>query len=228
MSELPPAGGSFGGAAYPYPDDVRTEMLSYVPRGIGRLLDVGCGRGGFAEAVKARDPGAEVWGVEISPAACESARGRLDRVVEGPFPDALGPDAPRFDCVVFNDVLEHLVDPWDALRRTRSLLEDTGVVVASVPNVRDLRVVGPLVALGRWQYTDTGLLDRTHLRFFTRASAIELFSASGYSVDTVEGVNLGLARRFPRTSRVAELVLGTGPNSFRTPQYAIVARPTAR
>ncbi len=211
---------------YPYPDDVRAEMLDLVPRGIGRLLDVGCGWGGFGHAVKERDPGVEVWGVETSATACESARGRVDRVVHGAFPDALGPDTPRFDCVVFNDVLEHLVEPGDALARTRPLLEPGGVVVASIPNVRDLRVVFPLVVFGRWQYTDVGLLDRTHLRFFTRSSIVELFSTSGYTTERVDAINLGLSERFPRASRAAEQLLGPGLNAFRTPQYAIVARPT--
>ncbi|MDA8290389.1 MAG: class I SAM-dependent methyltransferase [Actinomycetota bacterium] len=214
-----------GGAdPYPYPDDVRTEMLRFVPRGIERLLDVGCGWGGFGHAVKTRDPAVEVWGVEVSATACESARDRVDRVVHGPFPDALGSDAPHFDCVVFNDVLEHLVDPWHALERTRDLLAPGGVVVASIPNVRDLRVVAPLVLLGRWQYTDTGLLDRTHLRFFTLSSVVDLFRSAGYSVESVDGVNLGLATRVPRASLLAERLLGPGLNSFRTPQYAVVAR----
>ncbi|HVC24846.1 MAG TPA: class I SAM-dependent methyltransferase [Acidimicrobiales bacterium] len=210
---------------YPYPDDLRPEMLPYVPIGAGRLLDVGCGRGGFGAALKDRDPRLEVWGVETSASACEIARERLDHVVHGRFPDALDEGTPRFGCVVFNDVLEHLEEPGDALARTHRLLDAGGVVVASIPNVRDLRVVFPLVVLGRWEYSDIGLLDRTHLRFFTRSSMLALFAGAGYRVERIDAINLGLSERLPAASRRVERLLGRSLNAFRTPQYAIVARP---
>lgn len=213
---------------YPYPDDVRSEMLAFVPSGLSRVLDVGCGWGGFGQALKQRDPGVEVWGIETSAAACEVAGTRIDRVVHGTFPESLDASAPAFDCIVFNDVLEHLVEPGEALGRTRGLLDSRGVVVASIPNVRDLRVVFPLVVLGRWQYSDVGLLDRTHLRFFTRSSIIALFVEAGYAVEQIEAINLGLSKRFPVASRAAERALGRTVNAFRTPQYAIVARPLRR
>lgn len=210
---------------YPYPDDARAEMLPFVPRHLGRVLEVGCGRGGFGQLLKERDGDVEVWGVETSAEACAIAASRIDRIVHGMYPDGLGPDVPVFDCIVFNDVLEHLQEPGEVLAGTRALLAPGGVVVASVPNVRDLRVTFPLVVLGKWEYTDVGLLDRTHLRFFTRSSMLEMFVAAGYEVETVCGVNLGLSDRFPEASRLCARLLGEHINELRTPQYAIVARP---
>jgi 2-polyprenyl-3-methyl-5-hydroxy-6-metoxy-1,4-benzoquinol methylase len=212
---------------YLYPDDARAEMLPFVPRHLGRVLEVGCGRGGFGQLLKERDVDVEVWGIETSAEACAVAESRIDRIVHGMYPDALGTDVPAFDCVVFNDVLEHLQEPGEVLAGTRALLASGGVVVASVPNVRDLRVTYPLVVLGKWEYTDVGLLDRTHLRFFTRSSMLEMFVTAGYEVETVRGVNLGLGERFPEASRLCERLLGERINELRTPQYAIVARPRA-
>ena len=129
-------------------------------------------------------------GIEADAEAAAVATTRLDRVVAGRFPDDIGPEDGPFDCVVFNDVLEHLVDPWEALRRTKALLTGSGTVVAVIPNIRHVRAVLPLLVRGRWDYADTGLLDRTHLRFFTKASMIELFETTGYTVEAITAQDL--------------------------------------
>ncbi len=114
----------------------RREMLPYVPEGARRILEVGCGSGAFATLLRTVR-GAYVVGIEPQPAAAAQAARRLDSVIEGDIDSSLGLlSCERFDCIVFNDVLEHLVDPWAALAAVRPLLSADGVVVASIPNMR--------------------------------------------------------------------------------------------
>lgn len=172
-----------------YPFSERKEMLAFVPSSARKVLDVGCGPGGFGQALRRADPNRELWAVELDPDVAAGARRHYDRVIVGTFPDVLVAPGTTFDCIVFNDVLEHVVDPWTTLRATLPLLNAGGAVVASIPNVRNVRVVFDLVLRGNWTYTDIGIMDRTHLRFFTSKSIRSLFCHSGFTVDVLEGIN---------------------------------------
>ena len=190
----------------PYPFSGREEMLSFVPAGARTVLDVGCGSGGFGATLRRAGSARTVWGVEILPDVATEAGPHYDRVLVGAYPDVLAGVERRFDCIVFNDVLEHLVDPWATLRSTVPWLAPGGSVVASIPNVRNVRVVANLVLRGDWTYTDSGVLDRTHLRFFTARTIRELFTDSGFVVDRLEGINVVGSGRF-RFGRVLRHVL---------------------
>jgi 2-polyprenyl-3-methyl-5-hydroxy-6-metoxy-1,4-benzoquinol methylase len=198
-----------------YADSAKEQVWDYIPTGAQSLLDVGCWKGAFGAAMKAR--GMHVWGIEPNPDAAAVAATRLDSVTVGSFPD----DAPAgpFDVVTFIDVVEHFVDPWQAIRDTRRLLAPGGVVVAMIPNVRHISALYPLLVKGRWDYADIGVLDRTHVRFFTRATARELFSSNGYAVQKLDAVNLdvGKAGRLLR-------VLGKRGTEFRALHYMILAQ----
>lgn len=209
-----------GGEGERYVDSPRGEVLGLVPPAAS-VLDVGCFKGAFGEALKRARPGTSVWGVEPDEEACAVARTRLDRAVCGTFPEAL-PAGARFDLVTFLDVLEHLVDPWEALRSASGLLNPGGAVLATLPNVRHVAVVLPLVARGRWRYAESGLLDRTHLRFFTREAMGELFDEAGYEVERIEAINLSGGK----TGAVLRLG-GRAAEQFRALQYAVVATPAA-
>ena len=199
-------------------DNDRPEMVKLVPQSARRLLDVGCATGRFGDAVHAIDPTMELWGIDPTPPPRGRAQPYRSRIV-GSFPDDI-PPAERFDCVVFNDILEHLVDPWDALRQTHRFLTSAASVVLSIPNVRHIWVLRPLVFGGRWDYQDGGLLDRTHLRFFTRSTAIELLESTGYVVDHVKGIQwAGYGGRLTSANRLLRGRL----DEFVTQQYAIVA-----
>ncbi len=174
---------------YSYPFAERPEVARFVPAAARFVLDVGCGLGGFGSALRRTGEDRTLWGIESNPDAAESAAEHYDRVFTGDFPDVLAGSTARFDCVVFNDVLEHMVDPWAAIRRGVELLAPGGVVLASIPNVRYLRTVLDLVLCGTWTYTDTGVLDRTHLRFFTKRTAVQLFTDAGLEVVHVKGIN---------------------------------------
>lgn len=212
-----------------YPDNERAAVIPFVPRIAQKVLDVGCWRGAFGRELKRQRPQVFVVGVEADPEAAAIAADRLDRVIAGEFPGDVDPSVGPFDCVVFNDVLEHLVDPWEALRVTRSLLAPDGVVVAVIPNVRHLRAVAPLVLRGRWDYTDTGLLDRTHLRFFTRATMVELFESTGYDVESITAQDLSDVGLRGLLMRVALVPFGKHHSEgLRARHYAVVARSTER
>jgi 2-polyprenyl-3-methyl-5-hydroxy-6-metoxy-1,4-benzoquinol methylase len=163
---------------------VRQEILDLVPASAKVVVDVGCASGALGAGLKRQRPGVEVRGVEISPEAAALAREVLDDVYCGSA-DASPPSAwPRPDCVIFADVLEHLQDPWSVLRTYRALLGVGGKVVVSVPNIGHRTVIAGLLR-GKFEYADAGILDRSHLRFFTKASAIDLLEGTGFKVEQV-------------------------------------------
>jgi 2-polyprenyl-3-methyl-5-hydroxy-6-metoxy-1,4-benzoquinol methylase len=174
-----------------YPEVSRDDVRPFVPRDARSVLDVGCGPGGFGPTVRSI-LGADVRlvGVEAVPGQAARARDHhgYDEVVDGYFPEALGGRSERFDLICFNDVLEHIVDPWSLVRLTRDWVEPGGHVLAAIPSIQFAPIVWQL-ARGRWDYRDAGTLDRTHLRFFTRATMVEMFEQSGYRVVSCEGAN---------------------------------------
>lgn len=167
---------------------MNAELLSLVPPGARRVVEAGCADGELARAYLARHPGCEYVGIEMDAARAALARPGLARVIEadieGMDAAALGALAP-VDAWVFGDVLEHLVDPWALLARVRVTLAPDGVVVACIPNMQHWSVAVRLV-LGELFYEDAGLLDRTHLRWFTRATLGAMFRDAGYAVTRLE------------------------------------------
>jgi len=172
----------------------REDVLPLVPK-VGSYLEVGCASGNFGAQLKRQFPDAVVWGVEPVSGPAEVASGRLDRVVNGLFPACL-PEIDRiFDCIICNDVLEHMADPWTALDALVGLLAPGGVLVTSIPNVRNPQTIFRLVVRGRWDYEPSGVLDKTHLRFFTKSTARELLEGAGLQVREVVGSHpLGVNR----------------------------------
>jgi 2-polyprenyl-3-methyl-5-hydroxy-6-metoxy-1,4-benzoquinol methylase len=193
----------------------RREVVPFVPP-TTRLLDVGCGNGAFGALFV--DQGTHVHGVEPNPRAAEVAAERLSAVTVGHYPA----DFPggSFDCIVFNDVLEHMTDPAAALDAAKGHLAPGGTIVASVPNVRNVDVLAPLILRGRWDYAGWGILDRTHLRFFTKATMRELFESAGYFVERQEAINDGTGSGKRRALRL----FGSMSEEFRANQYVIVSR----
>ena len=206
-----------------YYQNVREEILGFIPRQAARILEVGCGEGHFGRRLK-EGTQREVWGVEIVEAAASVAEQQLDKVLSGDI-SSLIDDLPAsyFDVVVFNDVLEHLLDPDDILARIRPHLSERGVVVSSIPNIRFFPTFYELLAHGRWEYEESGILDRTHLRFFTFQSIRAMYERLGYEVLRHEGIN-GL-ERLPRKFHVANAIFRGRLSDMRYPQFATVARP---
>jgi len=151
-----------------YFEHTRPELRALVPAGARRILDVGCGEGGLGAALKA-ERACEVIGLEGFPAAADRARERLDDAlcVDLDALESLPAGTGTFDAMIFGDVLEHLRDPARLLRSLLPALALDGVVICSIPNVKHWTVLFPLLVKDRWTYQDAGLLDRTHVHFFT-------------------------------------------------------------
>jgi 2-polyprenyl-3-methyl-5-hydroxy-6-metoxy-1,4-benzoquinol methylase len=168
-----------------YYEHTRPEVVAMLTRPPRLALEFGCAGGGTGARIKATYPGARVIGVEINPVAAEIAKTRLDRVLsldmETVDYDLHDIPAASVDTAILADVLEHLRDPWSALRRLRSRLTPDAQVIASIPNTRNLWLISELVS-GRWRYEPAGLLDITHLRFFTLEEMKRMFAETGYTV----------------------------------------------
>lgn len=167
----------------------RRDILPFVPVGVNRVLDVGCAEGDFGSLLKSeRD--VEVWGVEFNPKAAAVAANKLDKVSVGSIDD-LKESLPLeyFDCIMFNDVLEHLIDPWTVLDKLTNCLVPGGHVVASIPNIRYYKVLDGLLFQNKFEYESAGVLDRTHLRFFTKNSIKSMFSECGLQIEILQGLN---------------------------------------
>lgn len=202
----------------------RREMLPFVPANCRRLLDVGCGAGGFGALVK-RERGIEVWGAEYEPPAAELAAGQLDRVICGDFVTVAGLPDGYFDVVMFNDSLEHFPYTDPPLQRAKKLLRDGGVVIASIPNVRYIDNVYHFLIERDWRYAESGILDNTHLRFFTKRSMVRTFEDAGYDVDSITGINSHYWSG--KKIFLLRLFFGRWIEDMRYLQYVVTARPKA-
>lgn len=203
-----------------YYDNIRHEMIKYLPNNPQRIIDIGCGNGVYAELLK-KQTKAEVWGIEYMDREARVASSKLDKVFSGRCEDFLDelPDQ-YFDAIYFNDVLEHLVDPYMVLDKIKYKLTSDGVVISSIPNVRYHNTFMRVLIQKDWKYEDYGVMDRTHLRFFTKKSIHRMYDELGYDVITHEGIN---------RSRSIKPYLYNIPVLFtqldiRYPQYATVAK----
>ena len=219
-----------------YYDNVNHDLLAWVPVTARRVLEVGCGAGALGAAFLRRQPAAAWFGVEINEAEVVQARKRLTAVAccdveQNSNPHALAPAS--VDALVLGDVLEHLRDPWATLAALVPLLRPDGVLIVCLPNVGHWSVIAGLIA-GRFDYANAGLLDRTHLRFFTRSSAQQLVTSAGFVVRNIGERRIGLgdeAQRFIRAGAALANLVGSSPREFANSasayQFVIRATPKA-
>lgn len=168
---------------------MRTEMLAYIPENANRILEVGCGEGVFCNALKRN--GREIWGIDLDANSAAKAEKIINKVLVGSIDDLIKTLPPSyFDCVIFNDVFEHLYTPWDTLLNLKKVLAPNAVVVSSIPN---FRYVNNLLLNIIWnkdfKYNpEGGIMDDTHIRFFTSRSIIRMYEEQGYEIIRHEGV----------------------------------------
>lgn len=176
--------------AQAYYEGSRPELRSRVPADARIVLDVGCGRGALGAALKADRPDVRVHGLEYVAEAAAVAAERLDEVLVTDLDvlDALPAGWEPFDAVICGDVLEHLRDPARVLRLLRGALAPGGVIIASIPNIKHWSVLYPLLVQDRFTYEDAGLLDRTHVHFFTLGEIDTMFTACALQVHSVAPV----------------------------------------
>ena len=180
---------------------VNRDLLALMPASARRIVEVGCMHGALAQAFRELQPVVQVHytGVDIDADYADVAKATCDRTLAG---DIELFDSPRFDslfpsdCWVFGDCLEHLRDPWRIVRNIRERIAADGCLVACIPNAQHWSVQMRL-ATGLFRYEDSGLLDRTHVRWFTRVTMIEMFMQAGWRIET------GLSRRIPQAAPIA-------------------------
>jgi len=169
----------------------RPELVVQVDHGARKVLDIGCGAGHISAAIK-RDRGAlEIWGVELVPEVARQAgeNPALDRVICGDLSEVVkGLETNSFSHIVAGDVLEHLVDPWAVLAGLSNCLEPGGKFICSIPNIRNLSFFFSLFLGGSFEYKDTGVMDRTHLRFFARKDIHQMFENAGFEKIRISAV----------------------------------------
>jgi SAM-dependent methyltransferase len=198
-------------------------MIRFVPKNANTVLDVGCNTGAFGDLLKQTRP-CEVWGVEPNPVAAEKARPLLDHVVNAFFDAKTELPDSYFDAIVMNDVLEHMPDPWASLKVAKNKLAPGGHIVLSLPNFRHIDNLLHILIDQDFLYEGNGIRDNTHLRFFTRKSALRLLEECGFIVESIDG----LREQWWSNSilrRLAYHFFSKNLEDTKYIQYAIVARP---
>lgn len=195
------------------------------------VLEIGCSSGYVGATLVAK--GHRVTGVELDPEAADAARGALQEVFTGDADAFFGahPDR-RFDAILLGDVLEHMAEPGATLARCASRLAGGGALAISLPCVAHGSIRAMLLE-GRWDYADFGLLDRTHLRFFSRQGMLDLLTGAGLAIEKLHAVVMpietasreyGMGLRAESIAAVESLAQDEGLLDF---QYLILARPAA-
>lgn len=212
------------------------SLIHQLAVGLGKpameVLEIGCSSGYVGATLVAK--GHRVTGVEVDPEAAEAARGALQAVFTGDADAFFGahPDR-RFDAILLGDVLEHMAEPGATLARCASRLAPDGALAISLPCVAHGSIRAMLLE-GRWEYADYGLLDRTHLRFFSRQGMLDLLTGAGLRIDKLHAVLMpietasreyGMNLTAESIAAVESLAEDDGLLDF---QYLILARPAAR
>ncbi|CAA6825334.1 MAG: Unknown protein [uncultured Thiotrichaceae bacterium] len=167
----------------------RSEMKPFFPTLYFNVFEMGCGEGIFSKQLN-QDNIQALWGIEPSEEASKVATENGYKVLTGLYDDCVDnlPDQ-FFDLVICNDVIEHMVDHDDFLEQIKKKITVDGVIVGLVPNVRYYKNLRDLLFKRDWEYQDAGVLDRTHLRFFTERSLKRCFTEHNYEIQKVEGIN---------------------------------------
>lgn len=204
----------------------RPELRAFLPPQFANVLEVGCAAGGFT---RSHLSGAtERWGIEPDAGAAAEAKPHFTRLLIGTY-DMVAADLPahHFDLIICNDVIEHMADHDRFLQVIKEKLKPGGYLVGSVPNVRHFTALVKLLLLKDWPYAADGILDRTHLRFFTEKSLRRAFRANGYAVERLEGIRsiiragiTGLSGARNLAARAAAaLLVGLSLGSWADTQY---------
>ena len=215
--------------AMEYHHFVRREIGPLLPANAIHILEVGAGAGSTLKWLKDIFPAAETTAVEINTSVADELKSNVDRALLGGIEETF-PQLRQYDLILLLDVLEHLADSATVLRNLASLLTPTGSVIVSLPNIAHFSVSVPLLLRGRFEYQDAGIMDRTHLRFFVKETAVRLLNDAGLLVDRglisglqgpktrlADSVTLGLLR-----DRLAKQYIMRGQiNSERLPQPSI-------
>jgi 2-polyprenyl-3-methyl-5-hydroxy-6-metoxy-1,4-benzoquinol methylase len=173
-----------------YFENPRLDMIDMIDSRPEMILEIGCGTGPTCRAIKQRYPDCMTIGIDIDGKALEKAASAADRAIlldinTSDLSEA-GIREESLDYILYGDVLEHLGNPWEVVRKHKKYLKKDGCVIASIPNIRHQSVLLPLL-YGRWPYDSSGILDATHLRFFTLRESRRMLRSAGLYIYEIKG-----------------------------------------
>ena len=175
-----------------YYNNPRIDILQHIPNNTQRVLDIGCGSAALGIELKSNlGDDIEVVGIEQNYEVAKTVKNKIDKIIIGNIEEINIPyNDGYFDCIICADVLEHLIDPWQLLTRLKLKLNDEGCILASIPNIANYKII-KMLKKEMWHYEDAGIMDRTHLRFFTKSTIIELFVQSDLTPIIVDKIMSG-------------------------------------
>ncbi len=209
----------------------RGEIIALIPERRRRILEIGCGAGIFAASIEGAE---EIWGIEPTAHAAEQAARRLFKVICAPFDIGKSELSEQyFDIVICNDVIEHMHDHDYFFEEIKKFIAPGGVLIGSIPNVRYYYNIYNILFHKEWQYADLGILDKSHLRFFTENSLLKCLSAHQFDIEIFYGINSAIRN----TKSIRENIVATVVslvmiisfgfnNDIQYLQFAFRVRPT--
>lgn len=200
---------------------VRKDIIELIPPETKTLLEVGCGTGATIDKIKEKLPNIEIYAIEKNIIPFTFAGQKFQNVINADFETFDVKTLPQnyFDVIIFADVLEHFVEPWKALEKSKCLLSEKGFILASIPNIRNLKVLYKII-FDRFEYEESGLLDKTHLRFFTLHTIKKLFETENYKIERI----IYNKTRGWKANLIRIMSLGL-LSPFLIEQFIITARP---
>jgi 2-polyprenyl-3-methyl-5-hydroxy-6-metoxy-1,4-benzoquinol methylase len=169
----------------PYYYSVRYDLIKLIPSETKKILEVGCAGGMTGKALREKGFD-EIVGIEILEEPAQNAKSHYDKLIIGDVEKITLPfEKGHFDCILYGDVLEHLTDPWKLLKDHNALIKTGGIIICSIPNIRHYRIIKRLTIKGEWEYREDGIMDKTHLRFFTIKSIRSLLENSGFEITKI-------------------------------------------
>jgi 2-polyprenyl-3-methyl-5-hydroxy-6-metoxy-1,4-benzoquinol methylase len=166
-----------------YFSGIRNDIIKLIQCNNCDILEIGCGEGNTLVELKKQGKAKFVAGIDIVNLNQSS---KLDRFILTDIEtDNINLPEAYFDIIICADVLEHLKDPWHALEKIKRFLKPKGMLIASIPNIREIRTLVSIFIKGDFRYVDEGILDKTHFRFFCKKNIIELFEKNGYKVEKI-------------------------------------------
>lgn len=207
--------------------NVRKDLLDLIPdeNKNGTMLEIGAGEGNTLLYAKENNYANKIYGVELF--EIENSNQSNDKFEEFLIANIettkLHFDELMFDVILLGDVLEHLVDPYTVLDNLKKFLKPNGIIIASIPNIREWNTMKTIFFKGDFRYDDAGILDRTHLRFFTKKNIIELFENNNYKIKKIVSNYNGSKMKYLKRLRLFKLFLQIFFKELLTIQYLVVA-----
>jgi 2-polyprenyl-3-methyl-5-hydroxy-6-metoxy-1,4-benzoquinol methylase len=208
-----------------YFNNPRIDLIGLIPPNINnRILELGAGSGDTLVEIKKQNLAQEVVGVELMNLNDSQQKNpEIDRLIIGNI-EKTDLDLPEnyFDVIICGDVLEHLIDPWNVLKKLHKHLKQNGMIIVSIPNIREYHILYRILILADFKYSDRGILDRTHLRFFCKKNIISLLTSAMYTPVSIDSI-FKLEKKISKKKIIDTLTFGL-IRDFLTAQYVVVAR----